>query len=231
MRSTRQAPNAAARTAARIRDSAIAQFAAHGFSKTTVRGIAEAADVSPGLVIHHFGSKDGLRTACDNYVFEALTETKRENAQRSPLVVAEMLHQGPMRIYAEYLLKSLLERSEHGQRFFDHYIATVEQIIEEGFAGYVFRRGEDRRAQATVIAIVALGTMMLEPRARGGLGTNDLASSMERLAPSLLDLYLHGFIESVPPGQSEHANPHPDRPGPQSRNRPKGSTPTNRGKP
>ena len=53
-------------TSARIRDAAIAQFGAHGFN-TGVRAIATAAGVSPGLVIHHFGSKDGLRKACDEY--------------------------------------------------------------------------------------------------------------------------------------------------------------------
>ena len=44
---------------ATVRDSAIAVFARDGFS-ASVRTIAEAAGVSPGLVIHHFGSKDAL---------------------------------------------------------------------------------------------------------------------------------------------------------------------------
>ncbi len=46
---------------ARIRDAALAQFAEYGFDRATVRGIAGAAGVSPGLVRHHFGSKNGLR--------------------------------------------------------------------------------------------------------------------------------------------------------------------------
>ena len=200
MSSTRRAPHTAPETAARIRDAAIAEFAAHGFTKTTVRGIAEAAGVSPGLVIHHFGSKDGLRAACDDYVFEALTETKRENVHRSPLVVAEMLGDGPMRVDAEYLLKSLLDPSEQGQRFFDHYVEVIEQIVEEGFAGYVLRKAEDRRAQATAIAMLALAPLLLEPRIRKTLGTDDLPASFVRITPYLFDLYRHGLIESVPEG-------------------------------
>lgn len=202
MSSTRRAPHTAPETAARIRDAAIEEFAAHGFRQTTIRAVAATAGVSPGLVIHHFGSKKGLRTACDDHVFDTLTQTKRENAERSPLVVAEMLSHGPMRTNAEYLLKSLLDPSEQGQRFFDHYVEVVEQIIDEGFAGYTFRKADDRRAQSTGIAMLALATLLLEPRIRHSLGTEDLPGSMARLTPFLFDLYLNGFIESVPEGQS-----------------------------
>lgn len=187
-------------TAERIREAAIAEFAEHGFAKTTVRGIANAAGVSAGLVIHHFGSKDALRGACDSYVFEALTETKRENATGGPLNVAGVLFQGDMRTKAEYLVRSLLEPSEVGQRFFEHYVDVVEEIIEDGFAGYRFRQGDDRRAQATAIAMMALAPMLLESRARGVLGTADVGDTMTRLAPTLFDLYLNGIVEAVPDG-------------------------------
>ena len=60
---------------ARIRDAAIEQFGEHGFG-VGLRAIAKAAGVSPGLVIHHFGSKDGLRKACDDYVAEKIRTTK-----------------------------------------------------------------------------------------------------------------------------------------------------------
>ena len=58
-----------------IRDEALRLFAAHGPDAVTVRQIAAAAGVSPALVVHHFGSKEGLREAVDQHVlglFEAL---------------------------------------------------------------------------------------------------------------------------------------------------------------
>ncbi|SPL95857.1 Transcriptional regulator, TetR family [[Actinomadura] parvosata subsp. kistnae] len=55
-------------TRARIRDAAMTLFAEQGVKATTIRGIAEAAKVSPGLVQHHFGTKEALRLACDEYV-------------------------------------------------------------------------------------------------------------------------------------------------------------------
>jgi AcrR family transcriptional regulator len=51
-------------------------FPDHGFSATTVRQIATQAGVSPGLVLHHFGSKDGLRDACDRHVVTRFREIK-----------------------------------------------------------------------------------------------------------------------------------------------------------
>src|SRR6202167_5153514 len=67
--------------AARIRDAAIQQFGQHGFG-VGLRAIAEAAGVSAALVIHHFGSKEGLRKACDDFVAEEIRSDKSE-AMRS----------------------------------------------------------------------------------------------------------------------------------------------------
>ena len=58
-----------------IRDEALRLFAERGPDAASVRQIAAAAGVSPGLVSHHFGSKDGLRDAVDAHVlamFEAM---------------------------------------------------------------------------------------------------------------------------------------------------------------
>lgn len=63
--------------AARIRDAAIEQFGEHGFG-VGLRAIAEAAGVSAALVIHHFGSKEGLRKACEDYIAEKIRNTKSE---------------------------------------------------------------------------------------------------------------------------------------------------------
>jgi AcrR family transcriptional regulator len=45
---------------ARILDAARIEFGTHGWSGTTIRGIARAADVDPALVYHYFGSKRNL---------------------------------------------------------------------------------------------------------------------------------------------------------------------------
>src|SRR5699024_11466848 len=62
---------------ARIRDAAIECFGQQGFG-VSVRAIAKHAGVSAGLVIHHFGSKEKLREACDDHVIQLIRETKTE---------------------------------------------------------------------------------------------------------------------------------------------------------
>ena len=84
---SRRSPNSSPETAEKILSAAVAEFARHGFTKTTVRGIAAAAEVSPGLIIHHFGSKDGLRSACDQHVFERIADSKAKNAEYATMVV------------------------------------------------------------------------------------------------------------------------------------------------
>lgn len=67
----------------RIRVAARAEFAARGYDKTSVRGIAKAAGVDPALVHHYFGSKDEL--------FAAAIELSMEPA----LFVPAILGAGP----------------------------------------------------------------------------------------------------------------------------------------
>ncbi|MGJ5725782.1 TetR/AcrR family transcriptional regulator [Brevibacterium sp. H602] len=193
-----RSPNTSPETAQRILSAAVAEFARHGFTKTTVRGIAAAAQVSPGLVIHHFGSKDGLRSACDEHVFERIAESKAANAGYASMAVQMMFDDPEMSTAVDYLVKSLLDPSDHGQRYFDHYVDLVESYITDGFAGYTFRQSEDSRGQAATIAVMALAPSLLEHRLHSVLGTEDTTGMMTRLAPHLLDLYLHGALESVP---------------------------------
>ncbi|MDN5661695.1 MAG: TetR/AcrR family transcriptional regulator [Brevibacterium aurantiacum] len=195
-----RSPNASPETADRIRTAAIREFSTHGFTKSTIRSIASAAEVSPGLVIHHFGSKEGLRTACDNYVFDAIAEAKAANAEYATQAMQMIFEDSNMAMIINYLMKSLLDPSEHGQRYFEHYISLVEDYIAHGFAGYVFRQSEDPRGQAATIATLALAPAILEHRLQESLGTNDTAGTMTRLAPHLLDLYLNGVIEAIPEG-------------------------------
>lgn len=194
----RWSPNSSPETAQKILSAAVAEFAEHGFTKTTIRGIAAAAEVSPGLVIHHFGSKDGLRSACDDHVFDLITNAKARNAEYATMAVQMMFSDPELATSVDYLVKSLLDPSEHGQRYFDHYVELVESYITDGFAGYTFRQSEDPHGQAGMIAVMALAPSLLDHRLKSVLGTADTTETMTRLAPHLLDLYLHGVLESVP---------------------------------
>ena len=65
-------------TYARIRNAALEGFAANGVASTSIRDVAAAAGVSPGLVQHHFGTKAGLRDAVNEFVVAGALDTFRD---------------------------------------------------------------------------------------------------------------------------------------------------------
>ncbi len=65
----------------RILAAARAEFAARGYEKTSVRGIAKAADVDPALVHHYYGTKE--------QVFAAAVEMSFAPALNAPEAVLE----------------------------------------------------------------------------------------------------------------------------------------------
>jgi AcrR family transcriptional regulator len=56
----------------RIRDAALSCFAVRGIAATTLRAVAETAEVSIGLVQHHFRTKAALTAAVDQYVLQVV---------------------------------------------------------------------------------------------------------------------------------------------------------------
>jgi len=58
-----------------ILDGAIRLFAEKGFENVYMKDIAAGTGVATSLLHHHFGNKEGLRTACRNYVIAQIRET------------------------------------------------------------------------------------------------------------------------------------------------------------
>src|SRR5699024_10344837 len=61
----------------RILRTALQRFAVEGLA-APLRAVAQDAGVSAGLIIHHFGSREQLLTACDRRALEVTRETKLE---------------------------------------------------------------------------------------------------------------------------------------------------------
>ncbi|CAM5726502.1 TetR family transcriptional regulator [Mycolicibacterium aubagnense] len=148
-------------TVARIRDAAIEQFGEHGFS-ASVRSIAAAAGVSAALVIHHFGSKEKLREACDAYVIEAVRAAKTESMQNaSPSAwfaqLAEIESFAPM---TAYLMQALQTGGELSKSLWQNMIDNTEGYLEEGVRAGTIKPSHDPKARARFLALTGGGAFL-----------------------------------------------------------------------
>jgi AcrR family transcriptional regulator len=147
---------------ARIRDAAIDQWGQHGFN-VGLRSIAEAAGVSAALVIHHFGSKEGLRNACDDYIAEQVREAKSESLRTADpanwlAAVAEIEDYAPM---TAYLVRSMQSGSDLAKSFWQRMIDNAEQYLEEGVRAGTLKPSRDPKARAKFLGLVSGGGLLL----------------------------------------------------------------------
>ena len=148
--------------AARIRDAAIEQFGEHGFG-VGLRSIAEAAGVSAALVIHHFGSKDGLRKACDDYVAEEIRSGKLEAMRSSDpatwfAAMAEIEEYAPL---MAYLVRTMQSGGELANTLWRKMIDDAEDYLDEGVRTGILKTSRDPSARAKYLAITGGGGFLL----------------------------------------------------------------------
>ena len=149
-------------TRARIRDAAIGVFGEAGFG-VGVRAIAKAAGVSPGLVNHHFGSKDGLREACDEHVRTVIRQAKQEYVQH-PSAAATLQALAEIEEYAPhiaYLMRTFQTGGALMVTLFEQMRTDVENYLTVGIEAGTLRAPTDLRATAHYLAVQSGGGFFL----------------------------------------------------------------------
>jgi AcrR family transcriptional regulator len=188
-------------TAARIRDAAIEVFGEHGF-RVGVRTIAAAAGVSPGLLNHHFGSKDGLRAVCDERVLELIREQKAKAVNTSEVAkgmlatMAEIEEYGPL---VAYMVRTLQDGGLLAESLFEHMVSDAEVYIQAGVDAGVIKPSRDPAARAKYLMSLNIGATvlhftMLQQRGEKidyGKAVRDLT---EEFGPPALEMYTQGFL-------------------------------------
>ncbi|WP_421742361.1 TetR family transcriptional regulator [Cellulomonas sp.] len=188
---------------ARIRDAAVARFGRDGF-RAPVRAIAEDAGVSAALVIHHFGSKDALRAACDEHVLTVIREEKSAAiTNASPADTIGMLAR--VQEYAPlfaYIVRSLLDGGALAGHFVDGLVDDAEAYLEAGEAAGTVRASADPRGRARQVIATQVGLILLAQldaaAGRGVAPTDDPATAIDELTRASmlpgLELYTHGLF-------------------------------------
>ncbi|HEV2377631.1 MAG TPA: TetR family transcriptional regulator [Streptosporangiaceae bacterium] len=180
---------------ARIRDAALALFADRGTEGASVRDIAHAAGVSAGLVRHHFGSKEGLRDACDAYALSRLMRFKEQAVLGGELASPGFLSTVQPEVLAlyRYLARSMMDGSPSAQAMFDEMVELGEQWITRNHAGQF----SDPRSYAAVLIAMELGALAMKDQLSRALGTDILSPQGHlRLAKTKIEFYSQPLLSA-----------------------------------
>ena len=173
---------------ARIRDAALRLFADRGLDGTTIRDIAKEAGVSGGLIRHHFGSKDDLRSACDSYALGQLMQIKEQavlDGQLGNPAFMSAAHPTVLLTY-RYLARSLVDGSPAAEAMFDEMVALCEAWLARHNPGQM----ADPRGYSAVLVAMQSGLFMMPSQLSRWLGADILAAEGHlRLTAALIDFF------------------------------------------
>jgi AcrR family transcriptional regulator len=188
-------------TAARIRDTAIEVFGEHGF-QVGVRKIAAAAGVSPGLVNHHFGSKDGLRAACDDRVLQLIRDEKVKAITASSMKAGMLESLAELESYAPlvaYMVRSLQAGGPMAESLFEHMVADAEGYLEQAVQAGTIKPSRDPAARARYLMMLNVGATMLYMQMRQHRDEKidyrkAIRELSDELTPPALEFYTQGLL-------------------------------------
>jgi TetR/AcrR family transcriptional regulator, regulator of cefoperazone and chloramphenicol sensitivity len=190
---------------ARIRNAALELFATRGVGGTTIRDVAKVAGVSPGLVQHHFGTKDGLRRAVDEYVLadalSTITDLPGELEDRTAEFASRMGAVIRDRPYAVlYMARSASEGGQFGLAGFKAIVEFgVPQLEQMDEAGQLVPNLD---YEWTVLQFVIhnLATVMFEPAISHALGQPLFSEEgRQRWNAAAESLFTRGFTRTPAP--------------------------------
>ena len=198
MRSVRVSDPDIDRTArARIRDAALALFGERGFDGTGMRAIAAEAGVSPALVVHHFGSKQGLREACDEHVAAVIRDNKQEAMSSGPPDPLQMLRSADKaQPLLRYVARMLVDGSPGVENLVDTMISDAVDYMSAGVAAGVLRPSDQPYERAVVLCIWQLGAVALHSHVKRLLDVDLLGepAAILRWGRPAVELFTHGLF-------------------------------------
>ncbi len=188
--------------ATRLRDSALVLFGESGFDGTSVRAIAARANVTAGLVLHHFGSKEGLRRAVDRYVLDAVTTAFAELLETDATTdLMAVRRNGFQTLFQEhpymgrYLRRSLLEATEASMVLFDRIVEVSRALFEPLRDAGLTRPTDDPDAQLLMGMLSGLMPVLLPRHIERQLGVSLRSDEgLRRWAEAEYDLLVHGVL-------------------------------------
>ncbi len=172
-------------------------FAEHGVAAVSVRDIAEAADVSPSLVIHHYKSKDGLKAAVDERaaatlveVFAELADTRPPEAAAASLAAKFAANLDAEPVLPAYVRRLLVDGGPVSEALFRSLFDAAVQAVDALEKTGVVRPSDDGPARAALLMVSDLAVIILREQLTGVLGADPLsAEGVARWTKTAMELY------------------------------------------
>lgn len=159
-------------TKARIRDAAIREIADRPVGSTTVRDIAAAAGVSPGSVIHHYGSMEGLHQSCNEHVAEVIHTYKSEAVSGHGVDILSSIRGISHLPITAYLAKAAMGDSATVAHLIDELVDDAVEYMDEGVEAGTIIPSADARGRAVVLLLWSLGGLLLHEHIERMLGVD-----------------------------------------------------------
>jgi len=163
---------------------AVEMFAEKGFAETSLRAIAKRAEVSPALLIHHFGTKDAL-------VKEAISKTLGSwvAGEKAAVLDGESNQVQNWQTFMEkgatplnFFRQVLLAGGEYSQRLFDAAVSETEVLLDQMQSVGRLREISDKQTTALIMAVSGLGSVLLmsqiEKTMGGPISSDQVASKL-----------------------------------------------------
>ena len=200
---------------ATIRNAALRLFADRGPDAVTVREIASQAGVSPALVLHHFGSKDGLRAEVDAFaaqafdaIFEALPTDEvvellvggAESGSLAEAFARGFPHGSPL---PAYLGRLLLTHDPAGAALFGRWYAATRRLLDAMVEAGAARPSGDPDVRAAFFLVNDLALILLRTQIAMAIGVDPLTpEGIDRWAREASLVYAEGAFRA--PRKEQH---------------------------
>ena len=184
-------------------EAAIGLFGDRGFKGTSVRDIAREAGVSGPLIKIHFGSKEGLRAAIDQYALDWIEGLYREAFESGERMSGDSVGEAAVRWLVNgkdvlmYVRMALMEKTSGSQALFRALLKITRSIVRTYDEDGRIAEDVDRQWAAIYLVFDMIGPAIVEPFAREEFGASMYDEAMIQSRNRFLArLLTRGFLQA-----------------------------------
>lgn len=185
---------------ARIRDAAVECFAEQGF-RASFRTIAQRAGVSPGLITHHFASKDALRAECDAEVLRRYRAIKNDGIDAPTAhLLSNLAAPGIAATVLVYVIRAIQAGGAPAAHFLDQLTDDMRAIMARSVASGLVKPSRDEEARLRYLTYQSMGAVLVQFLTAPDQSPEAFVASMratgrDTILPTL-ELFTEGFLAS-----------------------------------